>query len=974
MKSSLLLMLPGMLTACQGDGLLPYYDGSPPEITGISVSSEPGNTGGQVVELTGSGFGDDPAGLTVVFGYNNAEILSADEVAYLAVTNDYFSCYAGVGNDLDDSCQDSAWSGLTGVGGKGEFLTYAFPRVHTLYTGERFGYGTSPDWSYGQWAVETPTQDFISVDIEAAYADYRVEIEPFQLKAKRWQDQDWLVDMSLLATYRYDGGDTVKDDDGNDVVLPAASVIPLGTLAEQADESEADEPWVESYDAGAINFCMVPEYDTPRTWEYESDWPVGNEFFRGPDGSNSPATVYVDIEDVGINDVELLLPPHQGFVNTIGSAAAGASGTTDWALYQTDSSCPDSDGDGVTGLNDAVWRWEWEPFQGEYTRNDQVLGARTYVRITLNILNIGWYGGSGIPMRAVMVVPDDNNLDEETGLASVEIPAEVMYQFPTAVYDAGPVSDPFGNTTGYKWGDPSRSDYQYMIMVLERVTEYKIAAGYSSETEGDVEGSLIFAYSSGDVGFMEFDNPLDRDGCGNCQDGDGDGWVDELDPDCQIDDAVDEDNSTFGDFTCNDGLDNDSDGLTDAEDPDCTSGDDGETNCSDGIDNDGDGFTDEEDGECLEDGGIEAGNDSLDWLCANGLDDDGDGWVDIDDPDCVTSADDEVGFGTNECNDGVDNDGHGDVDAFDFTCARRGADHDREQPEIKNDCVDGIDNDGDLYVDGNDPDCEVQPYASETNLGMDEGDFPLVPICYNSVDDDGDGWIDFEDIGCVNEFGEMDGFASDEQADLPGYTTCTDEADNDGDGWIDALDPDCIDPLNAELFASWSPHGFSVVYVGHNPTGDSIYIVEHVENPVPKLLVDWKGTQTRPSFSPDGGRVAFYSNHMDPGRMDLYVMTLGSKPYPVAQGVVMNARGPTWTPDGSQIIYVLDDDERYDPVYSVPVTKPEGARKLETGTVGNSDLDVTRGTDGRAWLAVAAQGRVQDTTKDFKRIYVMELP
>ena len=849
MKSSLILLLPLGLAACEGDGFEEYYTGTPPEISSITVDSEPGNTGGQTAILSGSGFGDDPDQVTVVFGYNNAEIIAvsdssielvvprgpleagsvdvrvgtpggqavaedlytydagneqgvdfyADQVAYLSVTNDYFSCYAGIGNELADFCQESAWSGLTGIGGKAEFLTYSFPRVHTLYTGERFGYGTSPDWSYGQWAVQKPTQDFIAIDIESAYDDYRVEIDPFQLKSKRFEGEEWWVDMSRLATYRYAGGDTVKDDDGNDVILDPVAVSITDSLVDQADSDEQGESWTELYDAGAIDFCMVPEYDTPRTWEYEPDWPVGIEFFKGSEGTYSPTTVYLDIEDVGIDDVELVLPGHQEFVNTIGSAAAGASGTTDWALYQTDSACPDSDGDGITTPSDAVWRWEWEPFTGEYSDDDGVLGARTYVRITINILNIGWYGGSGIPIRAVLVVPDDNNLDEETGLASVEIPAEVMYQFPTAVYEAGPIEDPFGGQTGFVWADPARSDYQYMIIVLERVTEYKIAAGYSSETEGDVEGSLIFAYSSGDVGFMEFDNPLDRDGCGNCMDDDGDGWTDELDPDCLVDDATAEDNSTFGDYTCNDGEDNDLDGFTDAEDPDCTSGDDGETNCSDGEDNDGDGFTDEEDAECLDEAGIEQGDDDPDWLCGNGLDDDGDGWIDIEDPDCVTNADDEVGFGDTECNDGIDNDGHGDIDADDFTCARQDATYDAEQPELKTDCIDGEDNDGDSYVDGNDPDCEVPPFAAESRDGFEEGDFPLVPVCYNSVDDDGDGWIDWEDEGCVNEAGEMDGFASDEQADVPGYTTCTDTEDNDGDGWVDALDPDCLDsPLNAE--------------------------------------------------------------------------------------------------------------------------------------------------------------------------------
>ena len=55
--------------------------------------------------------------------------------------------------------------------------------------------------------------------------------------------------------------------------------------------------------------------------------------------------------------------------------------------------------------------------------------------------------------------------------------------------------------------------------------------------------------------------------------------------------------STFGLYTCNDGIDNDDDGLTDADDPGCDDGYDGETNCFDNQDNDGDGLVDEEDGE-----------------------------------------------------------------------------------------------------------------------------------------------------------------------------------------------------------------------------------------------------------------------------------------------------------------------------------------------------------------------------------------
>ncbi len=41
--------------------------------------------------------------------------------------------------------------------------------------------------------------------------------------------------------------------------------------------------------------------------------------------------------------------------------------------------------------------------------------------------------------------------------------------------------------------------------------------------------------------------------------------------------------------------------------------------------------------------------------------------------------------------------------------------------------------------------------------------------------------------------------------------------------------------------------------------------------------------------------------------------------------------------------------------------------------MGNGDLDLGRGTDGRLYLAVTAQGLEGGGKRDFKRVYVMEL-
>jgi len=178
----------------------------------------------------------------------------------------------------------------------------------------------------------------------------------------------------------------------------------------------------------------------------------------------------------------------------------------------------------------------------------------------------------------------------------------------------------------------------------------------------------------------------------------------------------------------------------------------------------------------------------------------------------------------------------------------------------------------------------------------------------------------------------------------------------------------------AELYASWSPSSRSLVYVGHSDAGDRIYTIDDIEQPAPQELTSLGRTQTRPSYSPDGQQIAFYTNHRDADEFDLYVTSAGQTPVMVAENVVLNHRGPAWTPDGSRLVYVDRDDDSYNPIYIAPVASPSQSRRLETGTVGNQDLSVARGQDGQVWIALAAQGMSDDAVRDFKRIYVMVIP
>lgn len=181
------------------------------------------------------------------------------------------------------------------------------------------------------------------------------------------------------------------------------------------------------------------------------------------------------------------------------------------------------------------------------------------------------------------------------------------------------------------------------------------------------------------------------------------------------------------------------------------------------------------------------------------------------------------------------------------------------------------------------------------------------------------------------------------------------------------------DADSSELDAAWSPDSTHLVLVGHTNKGDNLYVIDNIDFPAPRAFTNWEHSQTRPSWSPDGTMIAFYSNHTDIHRVDLYMAPINGTPTLVAADVVPNSAGPAWSPDSRHLIYVKHDDERFNPVYAAPVRQPSQAAALPTGTVGNGDLSVVKRADGKVWIAVAAQGRTGDKVRDFKRIYAMAL-
>lgn len=177
----------------------------------------------------------------------------------------------------------------------------------------------------------------------------------------------------------------------------------------------------------------------------------------------------------------------------------------------------------------------------------------------------------------------------------------------------------------------------------------------------------------------------------------------------------------------------------------------------------------------------------------------------------------------------------------------------------------------------------------------------------------------------------------------------------------------------AELFATWSPDSQRIAFVGKGQTGDNIFLLPSLTG-APVQLTTWSGTQTSPSFSPDGQKIAFYANRDVRDRFDLFIVEArqGSAPVRVATDVVLN-RAPRWTPDGQHLIFVCNDDDRYDPICRAPAREKATVERLDLGTVGHGDLDLAQAPDGKLWLAFTAQGRTKDTERSFKRLFIAPL-
>lgn len=109
-----------------------------------------------------------------------------------------------------------------------------------------------------------------------------------------------------------------------------------------------------------------------------------------------------------------------------------------------------------------------------------------------------------------------------------------------------------------------------------------------------------------------------------------------------------------------------------------------------------------------------------------------------------------------------------------------------------------------------------------------------------------------------------------------------------------------------------SPDGRQLLYVTqptiatHRPTRSAIWIVAADGSAPPRRLTATAALEGSPQWSPDGGRIAFQSNHPDASRQLWLIPAKGGEAQPLTT-VGSDIRSYSWSPDGHSIAFLAPD-------------------------------------------------------------------
>ena len=159
-----------------------------------------------------------------------------------------------------------------------------------------------------------------------------------------------------------------------------------------------------------------------------------------------------------------------------------------------------------------------------------------------------------------------------------------------------------------------------------------------------------------------------------------------------------------------------------------------------------------------------------------------------------------------------------------------------------------------------------------------------------------------------------------------------------------------------DLFPAWSSDSRSIAYTSGDNDNHDVFVIPDISVPAlsSRQLTTWKFDDLRPSFSPDGALVAFYSNYSPTNQeKEWSIVTVPADGSGPTKGAVLAKRtaavnvvkdpevGPAWLPWGRALVYARDQKAEWNPIYAVDTETSEELR-IETPTRMNHDLTCAR--------------------------------